>query len=65
MAPVKLTDFKFSELEDTMKKYQDPTPSIIVQRYKFNSGVDTWVNQFLVMWQSYVTLLNIASLVTP
>ena len=39
VAPAKLTEFKFPELVDIMKKHQDPTPSVIVQRYKFNSRV--------------------------
>ena len=37
VAPKKLTEYKFAELVDIMKKHQDPTPSIIVQRYNFNS----------------------------
>ena len=35
--PAPLTDFSFSELVSKMKAHREPRPSVIVQRYQFNS----------------------------
>ena len=37
VAPERLEDKSYDELVEAMKKHQNPTPSEIVQRYKFNS----------------------------
>lgn len=37
VAPAKLEDQSYKILVDTMRRHQSPTPSEIVQRYKFNS----------------------------
>ena len=37
IAPAKLEEKSFKDLVDTMRQHQSPTPSEIVQRYRFNS----------------------------
>ena len=37
LAPAKLGDTPYKDLVDTMKKHVNPTPSVTVQRFKFNS----------------------------
>ena len=37
MSPKKPTELKFAELVEVMQKQYDPKPSVIVQRYRFNT----------------------------
>ena len=39
MSPAKLGDTPYNDLVDAMKQHVDPTPSVTVQRFKFNSCV--------------------------
>ena len=36
VAPTKLVDCRYDVLKETMKKHQNPKPSVIVERFKFN-----------------------------
>ena len=37
MSPKKPTELKFAEIVEVVQKHHDPKPSVIVQRYRFNS----------------------------
>lgn len=37
VSPKKPTELKFAEIVEIMQKHHDPKPSVIVQRYRFNS----------------------------
>ena len=37
LSPAKLGDTSYKDLVDAMKQHANPTPSVIVQRFKFNS----------------------------
>ena len=37
VSPKKPTEFKFTEIVEAVQKHHDPKPSVIVQRFRFNS----------------------------
>ena len=37
VSPKKPTELKFTEIVEALQKHHDPKPSVIVQRYRFNS----------------------------
>ena len=37
VSPKKSQEFKFAKIVEIMQKHHNPKPSVIVQRYKFNS----------------------------
>ena len=37
VSPKKPTELKFAEIVEIVQKHHDPKPSVIIQRYRFNS----------------------------
>ena len=66
VAPNKPSDKTFKEIVDLVQKHHSRTPSVIVERYRFNTRVRKQVKISQTMWQILENLQNIANLMqTP
>ena len=65
LSPKKPAELKFKDIAEIVQKHHDPKPSVIVQRYRFNTVIVVLENRSQHMLQSFANSKIIVILALP